>query len=262
MRRFFPAFVVSILLHAGVFLLALLTWVATPKAIPIPSVPVEIVSSVPQHEAAAAPVDTMAVKPPEPVPAPPEPVKPTPPVPAPPQPLPEPIKPVKTPEKVVTKAPPDKNGIKKPVPEKPTLDLNALAQIGAAPSKAKTRQQAQANVHPTNGSSNTGAAPNDAGQKVALDALADRIKKLWTLNCDVPGSDQVVATVTFTLSPNGRVIMGPTWVNRRDDPVWEAAAGLAIAAVNKGQPYADLPGGLYGQPIKLNFDAKTACRDR
>ncbi len=262
MKRLLPALLVSVLLHVGVFLLALLTWATESVAPPVASVPVEIVSSVPQHEMAAAPVDTNAVKPPEPIPAPPEPVKPTPPPPTPPQPLPEPLKPQKAPEKPVTKAPPDKNGTKKPEPDKPTLDLNALSQVGATPPKSKTRQQAQANTHPTSGVSNYGAAPNDAGVKVALDALTDRISRLWTLNCDVPGSDQVQAKIKFTLSPNGRVIAGPDWVNRRDDPVWTAAAGLAQAAVKKGEPYGDLPDGLYNVPITLNFDAQKACNGR
>lgn len=262
MKRLFPAFVVSILLHAGVFLLAMWVWATKPIPAPPPSVPVEIVSSVPQREMAAAPVEPTAVKTPEPVPQPPEPVKPPPPTPTPvpPQPVPAPVKPQKTPEKpVVTKAPPDKNGIKKPQPEKPTLDLDALSQISATPSKAHTLKPAQANTHPTNGAANSGAAPHDAGQKAELQALTARISKLWILSCDVQGWDTIKPQIKFTLSPGGRVIDGPTWVNHRGDPMWDSGASRAMAAVNKGQPYNDLPGDLYNVPITITFDADKAC---
>lgn len=260
MNKYVPALVVSVLLHAGVFLLALIIWANTPREVPLASVPVEIVSSVPQHEMAAAPVVPDAVKPPEPIPAPPEPPKQQP-LPAPVQPIPEPVKPQKpTPQTAkAPTAPPDKNGMKKPQPEKPTLDLNALSQIAATPSKANTKKQAQANVHPTNGQSNYGAAPNDAGQKVALDALTRQISKLWILSCDVEGWDKIKPDIKFTLSPNGRIIDGPTWVNQRNDPTWDSGAARAMAAVNKGQPYSDLPDGLYNVPITITFDAHKAC---
>ncbi len=262
MNRYLPALVISLLLHVGVFLLALIGWIGASHDTPVASVPVEIISTVPQHEMAAAPVDTQAVKTPEPVPAPPEPV-PTPPPPTPQvQPIPTPSKAQAKPDTPPVKAPPDKNGLKKPTPPvKPQPDILG-GILDNTPSKSQTRQQAQANTHPTQGASNYGAAPNDAGQKVALTALTDRISKLWTLNCDVPGSDQVIVKIRFMLSPNGRVISGPTWIDQRDDPVWQAAAGLAIAAVNKGQPYGDLPDGLYNQQLTINFDAKAACRAR
>ncbi len=260
MGKYVPAFVVSVLLHVGIFLLAFITWLNTPKPMPMASIPVEIISDVPQHEMAAAPVEPDAVKPPEPIPAPP--VPPTqPPVPAPVQPIPEPIKPQKKPDTPAKApvAPPDKNGMKKPTPQKPTLDLDALSQVAATPSKANTKKQAQANLHPTNGQSNYGAAPNDAGQKVALDALTRQISKLWILSCDVQGWDAIKPQIKFTLSPNGRVIDGPDWVNQRGDPMWVSGAARATAAVNKGQPYSDLPDGLYNVPITITFDAHKAC---
>lgn len=272
MSRFSTSFVISVLLHAGLFLLAYITWFSAPKPAPVASVPVELVSQVPMHEQAETPVDKLAVKTPVPEPAPEEPVKPQPvpePVPKLPVPVPqkaiakpEPVKPEKPQPKAAEKTPPDKNGLKKPEPPKPAkpvLDLNALSQIAAAPSKSKTRNPAQANTHKTDGASNSGAAPADAGTKTALTALTSRLNKLWTLSCDVPGFTGVHPDIRFMISPNGRVIQGPDWVNRRNDPVWEAAASRAMAAVKRGELYDDLPQDLYNRLITITFDGKSAC---
>ncbi len=211
---------------------------------------------------AQAPVDALAVKTPVPIPAPEEPVKvepvPAPPVPAPVKPAPKPVpvvKPVPT--------PPDKNGVKKPVPQKtPVKPQPDILQniLNNTPSKAPTRKQAVANTHITNGASNNGAAPADAGP--ALNQLGQKLARMWNPNCDVPGSRDVVLKLSVKLSPNGRVISGPTWTNRSNDPVWEAAYNRAAAAIAKGQQfqlYVDLPPEFYNVDIPFTFDAKKAC---
>jgi outer membrane biosynthesis protein TonB len=268
MQRIGPALVLSVLLHVGLFLLLFLSWKAAPKPLPVSSVPAELVSSVPMHQQAEAPVDKLAVKTPVPEPAPEEPVKPEPkPEPAPKLPVPTPQKEIAKPEPKPAPAVPDKNGLKKPAadknaktpPAKPSLDLNALSQLGAAPSKSKSRQQAQANTHKTQGMSNFGSAPADAGTNTALKALTDRLIQLWSPNCDVPGGNLVQPDIKFTISPNGRVTTGPEWSNPRNDPVWEAGAARAQQAVKRGELYTDLPDGLYNRPLIITFDAKTAC---
>ena len=269
-------FLVSIGLHLVVLALLLYVGVTTAsKRVSISSVPVDIVSSVPSHELAEAPVDELAVKTPVPEPAPDET-----PVPTPPEPVPAPKLPVPVPQKAVTPptpkptpkppapakvtpAPPDKNGQKKPTPAKPTkpaLDLDALSQLAASPSKAPTRKQAQANTHATNGASNFGSAPAETGPE--MKALVAKLQKLWSPNCDVPGGNQVQVDIKFTLSPNGRVITGPVWVNQRGDTVWVAGANRAMAAVKRGELYDDLPNGFYNTPITITFDAKVACRNQ
>ncbi len=276
MRRFTPAFLISCLLHAGLVLLFLFSWKTEDTLKAVPSVPVEIVSKVPSRAMAEAPVDELAVKTPAPVPAPPEPIKKVEPVPAPPLPVPVPQKevakpqpklPVKTPAPTPVKptpAPPDKNGLKKPVPQKPakpSLDLDALSQIAANPSKSPTRTRAQASTHRTTGISVAGAAANDAGIKKALDDLKSRID--WRLyNCDVPGVRDQVPQITFKLSSAGRVIEGPNWINRQGDSIAQAVANSAMAAINKNQPYAGLPDELYNKTITSDFDANTACNRR
>ncbi|MDI7775283.1 hypothetical protein [Asticcacaulis sp. EMRT-3] len=275
MKKFGPSFLISLLLHAGLLALFLFSWVRTQKPLVPAAVPVEIVSQIPSREQAEAPVDQHAVLPPSPIPAPEE-------TPTPPQPEPAPPLPVPTPQKAVTPAPkptpkptpkpappkpapPDKNGLKKPVPpkpakpQKPTLDLNALAQLAAAPSKSPTRQQARANTHRTTGASAVGSGPADAGQKQALALLGKRLQDAWLLNCDVPGSRDVNPEISFVLTPNGRALQ-VTWVNRRSDPVWQAGASLAMAAVNNAaEKSTDLPVSMYGQKITFTFLAEKAC---
>ncbi len=288
MNRFGPSFVISVLLHVGLFLLAWITWTHEPKSPVTASVPVELVSSVPMHQQVETPVDKQAVKTPVPEPAPEDQPKPTPPTPAPKLPVPTPQKevvkptPVKTPEPpkptppkpapVPTPAPPDKNGLKKPQPDtskakpakaappaKPALDLDALSQLAASPSKTKTRSPAQANTHATNGNSVAGSAPADAGQQTDLTALTNKLKQLWNPNCDIPGANQIVLEIKFTISPSGRVIQGPEWINRRNDPIWIAAASRALSAVKQGELYDDLPKAAYNVPITYKFDGHSAC---
>ncbi len=288
MNRFGPAFIVSVLLHVGLVALAFISWKTAPKPIPVASVPVEIVSKIPSREMAAAPVDELAVKTPAPEPAPEEPVKPeVKPEPAPKLPVPVPQKAAAPPAKLEKKpeppkpdkVPPAKDGLKKPTPPTPSKTAAAktapaktppaktapkddfLSRLAATPSKAPTRLPAKANTKATNGASNVGSGPADAGEKTAIDALSQRLSRLWLLNCDVPGSDQVNPEIRFILSSNGRVIQSE-WVNKRSDPIWVAGANLALAAINKGQPYGDLPQGLYNRPLKITFLANEACRGR
>ena len=292
MSRFPPAFVISVLLHVGLLMLALFSWEHAPKPISVSAVPVELVAKVPSRQQAEAPVDKLAVKTPQPIPAPEEQPKPVPPTPAPPLPVPAPQKevvpqkkpepkPVPTPKppepkpvpkppepKPVDKAPPDKNGMKKPVPAektkpapaKPSLDLDALAQTAASPSKAPTRTLPQANTHRTTGISSTGSGPADAGVvNQALTALTSKLGHIWAPNCDVPGGNKVDLHLLFVISPNGRVISGPQWTNPKNDPVWEAAATRAKAAVKRGELYDDLPAGVYNQQLDIEFDAQKVC---
>jgi outer membrane biosynthesis protein TonB len=257
----------ALLLHVGLILLAWVSWVTAPPARVVASVPVELVSQVPSHEQMETPVDKLAVKTPAPEPAPEEPVKPEP------VPTPAPKLPVPTQKEIAKPAPkaaeapvvPDKNGTKKPQPDKakpaqPALDLGALAnQMAAQSAKAKTRTPAQANTHATNGNSAYGNAPADAGTQTALTALTQRLQRLWNPSCDVPGFNTVHPDIRFTISASGRVIQGPDWTNPRSDKVWEAAAARAKTAVKQGELYDDLPKELYNRPLVITFDGQKAC---
>lgn len=271
-NRYGVPFLVALVLHICLVLLAWVSWVSSPKPLAVSSVPVELVSQVPAHEQMETPVDKLAVKTPVPEPAPEETPKPvpTPPTPAPKMPVPAPQKEIAKPAPKEAPAVPDKNGLKKPQPEKttpqkaappakPALDLDKLAQMAAQPSTTKTRSPAQANTHATNGNSNYGNAPADAGTQTALTALTQRLQKLWNPSCDVPGFNTVHPDIRFTISASGRVIQGPDWTNPRSDRVWEAAAARAKTAVKQGELYDDLPKELYNRPLVITFDGQKAC---
>jgi periplasmic protein TonB len=262
MKRMAPSVLLSLLLHGGLILLVLFGSHNPGKPIVISSVPVELVSTIPEQSQAAAPKDENAVLAPEPEPAPPEPLPPEPkpdPIPAPKQPVeavkkdtrPDPPKPAPKP---VT--PPSKDGLKKP--DTNALDLEALAKTKSAPPKSNTRTPARPSPNPTDGASSRGTAAADTG--VALNALIGRLQRMWSPNCDVPGADQVKPEIAFTISPSGRVIKGPEWLNKTADPVWVAAANRAIAAVKRGELYEGLPDGLYNQPLEITFNGQTACK--
>lgn len=269
MQRSLPSFLVSLLLHIGLLLLAYVGWTTSSKPVKVTSVAVEIVADAPSHEMVPTPVDPLAVVQPAPEPAPEDVVEPPKPDPAPKLPVPEPqkatapAKPEKKPEAPKKdKTPPAKDGLKKPAPDKKVSAADAMLAAAAAPPTTPSKRPARPSTQATNGQSQTGKAPQDAGLESDIKALSKRLGRLWTLNCDVPGSDRIKPDIRFTLSPNGRVIKGPEWANRRADPVWEAGANLAIAAVRKGEPYTDLPSGLYNRSLLITFDAPEVCRGR
>jgi periplasmic protein TonB len=256
MKRFGPAFIISVLLHIGLFLLAFVWWRPTARLILASSVPVEIVSSLPAQQMAQTQVDPKAVKPPAP-----EPETPTPPVPEPkPEPKPTPPTPAKPEPKPVVA--PSKDGLKKPTPEKqkkPDLLDSILNQPTVATSKAKTRTLPSPAPRATNGASNQGAAPQDAGPEAS--AIKAAIQRNWA-PCSVTGAKDVSVVIGFTISRSGLIIKGPDWVDPRPDAQAQQAASLAKLSVKKGEPYADLPPESYNQPWEFVFNPKAFCRNQ
>lgn len=262
-----PALVLSVLVHVAIVALALVPWPDNRQALRVTSVPVTIISEV-QQEAPAPAIETPDMAPEEPVatPAPePEPVvAPPPPAPAKPEPKkPEPKpEPKKSDPKVAAKAPsktPTKADLKKTPAkaESASLDLDALSKDLSKTAAPKARTAPRA----AQGQSATGAGDQSTGP--ALDALTAKLQRLWSPNCDVPGGDKVTVDVRFTLSPTGRVVSGPVWDDRRvGDPLADAAAARAFSAVKRGEPYLELPDGLYNQPLIITFNADKACRGR
>ncbi|EGF93361.1 tonB-like protein [Asticcacaulis biprosthecium C19] len=245
--------------------IAYIGWATSAKPVRVTAVAVEIISDVTSREMVATPVDELAVNKPEPVPSEADVAVPEPDA----QPAPEPQKPAapakpdKKPEPIKKdKAPPDPKGKKAPVPDKKapqpkTLDLDNLSNPPPAP---KNKGRANPNTQQRNGGSLNGSGPQDAGEKAEMAALTKRLGRLWRLNCDIPGTRQVKIVVGFQLSRSGRLIKGPTWVNRRSDAVWVSNSQLAIAAVNRGAPFTDLSDGLYERDLEVEFDAEKVCR--
>ena len=268
MSRKAASFTVSVLAHILIVGLFLLSW--RPQALVDmgSSVPVELVSNIPQQEMAAAPVDPQAVKPPAPAPdVVPEPVPPTPepkPQPAPKvEPKPEPVKPEARPEKNTKAA--DKNGLQKPKPQtappkkQPSgLDLDSLSQPQTITSKSKTRTLPSAAPRETSGLSQQGSAPQDMGP--AYSALKAAVQANWS-PCNVAGANTIVVLIRFRLSASGRVVQGPDWVNETTDSLAVQAAAMAKLAIKKGEPYTGLPDALYNRDLPpVRFDPIKYCR--
>ena len=265
MRRFGPAFIVSLLLHIGIGLLAFLTWKPSQtRFVESSSVPVEIISDIPQSKMAAAPVDPLAVKPPEPEPAPETPPVPTKPEPAPPAPEPKPSKADKKADaKTPTKA--DKDGIKKPVPNNkaPTPQKNdgfleGLTQPQTVTSKAPRNMRPSPTKAPTNGLSQSGNAPVDMGP--IQNAVKEAVQRNWA-PCQVVGADRTIVHIVFTLSANG-LITRLDWVDQSSAPEAIQSASIAKLSIKKGEPYGGLPADAYNRTYRMKFDPVIYCRNK
>jgi outer membrane biosynthesis protein TonB len=273
-----PALIASVLLHGGIFALALLK-VAPPERLPIgDAVPVTIVSSMPQAAPAetgpetveaTAPevVETPPVETPEVAAPPPPPPEPTPPTPAPKQKV-TPPPPAPTPKAKAQPTPPQKTPPAKTAPTKSppaksrpsdALDLDALSADLAKSTKKGPPRKAQAQTSST-GQSRSGALSAAAG--VQLGALVAKISDRWNLNCEVAAAENIAVPISFTIGRTGRVIDGPELREQRSDPVWRAAAVAAMRAVRAAEPYEGLPAELYNVELRPTFRASEACRNR
>jgi protein TonB len=256
----------SVLLHATIAVLLMVSWNFTRDLKVGAVVPVTIVSSAPASEpkpAEAAPVEqtAQAEEPvPEAEPAPPPPAPQPKPVPTPPKPTPKavppPPKPVPTPAKAQPKP--------VPAPAKPekSLDLDALSasiskmtkpaaakpsSAAKVPARAETAQVARATL-------GTGVAA------AAMSGLADELQRRWNPNCDVEGGRDVQLRVTFTIGPGGQVVGDATSQIKSGQPeVARAAAERAVRAVYAAAPFRSLPREFYGEKIAVNFNAREAC---
>lgn len=259
MRRPSPAILGSILLHAGVAGLALISWPRKEAPVMPSAVPVSIVSEMTVEAAAAdnpsetpetedgatAPVETVEAPVPPPEPTPPTP-RPTPPRPTP-SPTPPPERARPTPPRPTPPQPP------RPAPRRPepSLDLNALAGP-VRPSRGQGR--------PATGQQGRGTAPQAIG-RASLQALAAQITPHWVLNCDMPGADELIINVRVRLNDQGRVVGTPQLLQPRNDPTWRAASDSMMRAIRAAAPF-DMPADYEEQDISFSFRTATMCRNR
>ncbi len=270
-----PAIFGALVLHAGLAAMFLIQWPEREVEImpTVSSVPVSIVSSVPVEAAAAdnpsdelvtedaatAPIET----PPEPTPPVPDPTPPTPAPPlrptptptlrpTPPRPAPTPT-PRPTPPRPTPRPTPPRPTPPRPAPAQPqpSLDLDALAgPRRPAPTpgpRAATGQQGR------------GQAAQATGPQ--LTAIFNQVYPNWTLPCDIPGANALRIEMDVTLSPDGRIVSGPTLRNPRSDTVYRAAADGALRAIRQTAPF-DVPAGFPGGPYRPVFVTERACRNR
>ncbi len=282
-----PALLASLALHALVFGSAFiaLPLLSTPVK-EVQSVPITLVTKAPPElsQAQEAPVPAQATAPdvspsvvepqaaPPPTPAPPAPQ----PKPAPPPPKPAPApKPVPTPKPVPAPVP-------TPRPVAKPVDLSALASSlpQTKPSKAPAKPvdlSALAASLPKKPTATVKGPPRPAVNLDAiagpprplsgddLSALTAKLIRLWNPNCTDDAGSKAVVRVEMKLSPNGRLAAPPQLVDRAvieaQGPVVVASAQRALTAVQRGEPYSELPRDRYDawKDIIVRFNAKQAC---
>ncbi len=170
---------------------------------------------------------------------------------------PEPKKePPKKEEVKKAEAKPEKKPDKKPEKKKPKLDvdqmeafLNKIDEESTAPVETSdidgAPDQAEANLQGT----------DDQLSATIIEALVQRIRQCWTVP---PGAREanVVVKVQFGLNPDGSVIGSPEIMNGNGDPLFDATARSAVAAVLECQSYSFLPRDKYDlwKDLIINFN--------
>ena len=272
-----PAVAAAAALHVGVFLLAILLsqWLNKPE--PITQVTaVTLMTSAdvaaareamqadqPQEAAAPEPTPQAPETPPAPEPAPT-------PTPAPPIPTPAPPKPTPTPAPKAAHAEGATAAAKataKPAKPAPAMDFDALAKSLEASAKASGSKTSSAQKGPprprTAVKASTSNGNTDAVSAGALASLGAELQRLWSLDCDVAGRSDVTIQVAFRLGSSGNLIGDPVSSQQgASDAIIKAASDRAVRAVYAAQPMTNLPAGLYGPRIVVNFNAKQACGQR
>ena len=258
-REISPALMGSVLLHATVAALFLISWNFTRDLKMGSVVPVTIVSRAPDADlrpAEQAPVE-QAAQTEEPVPQ--AQLESTPPAP---QPKPAPPPPTPTPK--VVKPTPAPAPAKPAPPAKPekSLDLDALSAslskltrpAAAKPSsaaKGPARPETAAQARPALGTGVSAAA---------LTGLTDELQRRWNPNCDVEGGRDVQVRVTFVIGAGGQVVGDvASTIKGVQTPVSRTAAERAVSAVYAAAPFRNLPREFYGDKIAVNFNAREAC---
>ena len=260
-RELSPAMLGSVLLHATVAVILMISWNFGRELKVGAVVPVQIVANAPEtnlREAEQAPVEQQAATP-EPAPAAPaqSQAAPEPPKPIPPPPQPKPLPP--TPKAETPKPAPAKP---QPKPEK-TLDLDALsASISkmAKTAPAKPSSAAKGPARPETALQARPALGAGAASAAAIQGLAEDLQRRWNPNCDVEGGRDVLVRVYFTIGAGGQVSgdVSPEIRSARN-AVSQAAANRAVSAVFAAAPFRNLPREFYGERISVNFNAREAC---
>jgi outer membrane biosynthesis protein TonB len=252
-----PALMGSVLLHATVAVMFLISWNFARDLKVGTVVPVTIVSSAPPGEirpAVQAP-ETQTAQTEQPAPdAPLESVAPQP------EPTPTPA-PTPTPTKAAEPAakPPTPKPKPKPQPTKPdrSLDLDALS---ASVSKMLKPSSAAKGADRAETASQARTTLGARSSAAAVSGLQEELQRRWHPNCSVEGGRDVQVAVTFVIGVGGQVRGDvASHIHSAQSPVSRAAAERAVRAVYAAAPFQDLPRAFYGDEITVNFNAREAC---
>lgn len=256
-REISPALMGSVLLHATVVVMFMISWNFARDLKVGTVVPVTIVANAPSTDlrpAIEAP-EVQTAQADQPVPeAPLESAAPEPqPAPAPPTPAPKATKPAEK-QPAVKPAPPVK-------PEK-GLDLDALSASVSKMVKTSATKPSSAVKGPARPETAAEARPAvGAGlSAAALTGLTDELQRRWNPNCDVEGGRDVQVRVAFVIGAGGQVVGNvASQIKGAQNAVSVAAAERAVRAVYAAAPFRNLPREFYGDKIAVNFNAREAC---
>lgn len=238
-----PAFLASALFHAAMAAIAIvgLPWFTKPMQIG-KVVPVTIITNGPPAELAPA----------EEAPQPQEALAPAPEPQAPPEPAPlssAPPKPEPTPALAKNNTPPPKPSQAKPSQANQQFDLadlaNRLKQERERASTRATSGQIGPNQQRAAAAASDSKGQDDSLSANELNALGEKVGKLWNPNCQVEGAATYTLRVRVKLTPQGFLAANPELMDRdrimsSGDQVLIAAAQRALSAVGRGQPYTDV----------------------
>jgi outer membrane biosynthesis protein TonB len=150
------------------------------------------------------------------------------------------------------------------------LDLDALmASLSSSPSKASSPQtsgQVGQNRQKAAPVEQQGQGTDDRLSANEIQALGDKLGKLWNPNCQVLGANDTNIKVKIQLTAQGYVV-SKQLVNQADikasgNPVLTAAADRALSAVGRGEPYTDVLNPEHyaaWRVLTVNFNAKQVC---
>ena len=162
----------------------------------------------------------------------------------------------KPPEKKPEEKKPEKKAEKKPEKKKPKLDMDQIAAFlnKTDEEKAAPEQPSELAAEPAQGETNL-QGTDDRLAATFVEALVQRIRECWTVP---PGAREanIVVKVRFGLNPDGSVIGVPEIRNPSADPLFDATARSAVAAVMECQAYSFLPQDKYDlwKDLIINFN--------
>ena len=149
---------------------------------------------------------------------------------------------------------------KKPAPPAPKFDPK---QVEALLDKRNATRLAAAGEVPNNTASL--GLPNASAAQMSLselDALRQRLARLWTPPAGAKDPQELVVQVRIQLKPDGTLAAAPTPLNRGNSALFVAARDSAMRAVYRGQPYDMLKPEHYElwKDIEVTFDPRDMVR--
>lgn len=137
-------------------------------------------------------------------------------------------------------------------PPKPAFDPSSIAALlDKIPEEAEPQRRQpewQAPAQPTRTASRMTVSE--------IDAFRMQMSRCWSPPVGAANAGQLVVRIRIFLLPNGQLAQAPQLLNSRSgDRYFEAAAGAAMRAIQRCQPYR-MPADKYQawQQIDLNFD--------